>query len=144
MFRLLAGVLAVAALFGAAAADDKDTPALTGTWTRESNGLDIKIEFVNKDTLKVSAFGGENGAVVTCKYTAGKDGRVTIKITDVEEKGSFPSKPPKGVELSFTWKVKGDTATLDDFKGVGKEGELLADAAKPVMEGEYARKKGKQ
>ena len=43
MLRLFAVVpaLALAAVCGPAAADDKDKPALSGTWTREANGLDL-------------------------------------------------------------------------------------------------------
>src|SRR3954451_23151735 len=80
MLRLLAvvPVLALVAAPGPAAADDKDKPALSGTWTREANGLDLKFEFA-KDTFKVSAFAGENGVVATCKYTVEKDG--TVKAT---------------------------------------------------------------
>jgi hypothetical protein len=149
MFRSLAGVAALAvALTGVAAAQDKkvdDKAALSGTWEREANGLDLKYEFVGKDTLKISVFGGENGAIVTGKYTVDKDGVVKIKVTDVEEKGNFPSKPPKGAEFTFKWKVKGDTATVDEFTGLGtEEVKALAEAAKPLVEGEYARKKDKK
>ena len=137
MYRLFAvvPVVALVLLCGPAAADDKDKPGLSGTWTREANGLDLKFVFA-KDTLKVSAFAGDNGVTVTCKYTVEKDGTVKATVTKVEEKGSFPSKPPEGLEFSFKWKVKGDTATLDDVKG--KE---LEDA-KAVLEGEYQKKKG--
>ncbi|MBX9627338.1 MAG: hypothetical protein K2X82_26280 [Gemmataceae bacterium] len=139
MVRLLAGSLfAVLAVAVSAPADDKkdDKPALSGTWTREAGGLDIKFEFAkDKEVVKVTALAGDNGAVVTCKYSVGKDGRVTLKITDVEEKGEFPAKPPVGLELKFKWTVKGDTATLDDLEG--------HEEAKPVLEGEYQKKKAK-
>jgi hypothetical protein len=148
MLRLLAGVSVLAGLSGVAVAQDKkadDKAALSGTWVREANGLDLKYEFTGKDTLKISVFGGENGAIVTAKYAVDKDGLVKIKVTDVEEKGNFPSKPKKGAEFSFKWKVKGDTATVDDFTGIGSdEDKTLAEAAKPLIEGEYARKKDKK
>ena len=127
-------VVALALVCGPVAADDKDKE-LSGTWTREANGLDLKFVFT-KDTFKVSAFGGDNGVTATCKYTVEKDGTVKATITKVEEKGNFPSKPPEGLEFSFKWKVKGDTATLDDLKG-----QDLADA-KAIIEGEYQKKKG--
>ncbi len=139
MFRSLALTVAAFALSTAAAEDKKDDkgkPALTGIWVRESNGLDLKVEFTGKDALKMSAFAEENGAIVTCKYTV-KDGVVKAKVTKVEVKGDFKSAPKEGLEFSFKWKVKGDTATLDDFEAEGLE------AAKPVLEGEYAKKKGK-
>ena len=144
MFRPLAGVLALTLVVlsgGTSPADDKkdekDT-ALSGTWLREANGIDLKLEFGEKNTFKLSAFGGDNGVIVTCKYTIGKDGEVRAEITKVEEKGNFPAKPPVGLEFSFKWKVKGDTGTLDDLKG-----QMFEDA-KPVVEGEYDRKKDKK
>jgi hypothetical protein len=138
MYRVLAGVcaLALAVTSGAGSrADDKKDSGPSGTWVREANGLDLKFEFTGKDTLKITVTGGDNAVIVTSKYTVEKDGRVKAKITDVEEKGKFPAKPPKGLEYSFTWKVKGDTATLDNLKGEG------LDDAKPVLEGDYKRKK---
>ena len=141
MVRLLAGsLLALGVLATAASADDKkedkEKPTFTGAWTREAGGIDITFEFVKgkKDVLKVLAMAGDNGAVVTCKYEA-KGDKVTLKITEVEEKGSFPAKPPVGLELKFKWTVKGDTATLDELEG--------HEEAKPVLEGEYTKKKAK-
>jgi hypothetical protein len=127
-------VVALALVCGPVAADDKDKPALSGTWTREANGLDLKFVF-EKETFKVSAFAGDNGVTVTCKYTVEKDGTVKAKITKVEEKGMFQAKPPEGLEFSFKWKAKGDTANLDDLKGQNLE------EAKSVLEGDYQKKK---
>lgn len=140
MFRLLAGAVAVALLAsGTALTDDKkEKPALSGVWTREANGLDLKFDFTGKDTFKASAFAEANGVIATCKYTAEKGGVVKAKITKVETKGDFKAGPKEGLEFSFKWTVKGDTATLDDLKG-----EDL-DQAKPVLEGEYDRKKDKK
>jgi len=122
---------------GFTAAEDKEKPAaLTGIWTREANGLDLKVEFAGKDVLKMTAMADENGVTVTSKYTV-KDGVVKAKVTKVEVKGEFKSAPKEGLEFTFKWKVKGDTATLDDFEAEGLEN------AKPVVEGEYAKKKGK-
>jgi hypothetical protein len=137
MLRLFAGApaLALVLALGPAAADDKDKVTLSGTWTREANGLDLKLVFT-KDTFKFSVFGGDNGVTATCKYTVEKDGTVKATVTKVEEKGNFPSKPPDGLEFSFKWKVKGDTAALDDLKGPD-----LADA-KAIVEGDYQKKKG--
>ena len=136
MSRLFAGACALALVVAAASAQEKDKPALAGTWTREANGLDLKFQFAKDGTFKLSAFGGENGVIVTCKYTVEKDGTVKASISKVEEKGNFASKPPQGLEFSFKWKVKGDTATLDDLKGKD------LDDAKPILEGEYQKKKG--
>jgi hypothetical protein len=137
MARLLAGgfALALSAALCAAAddkKDPKDKPAVT-TWEREVSGIDLKFE-VGKDALKVFVFAGENGAIVTSTTTTDKDGLVKAKVTAVEEKGNFPSKPKVGLEWSFTWKEKGDAAELSGLKGEGLE------EAKPVLEGEYKRK----
>lgn len=132
--RLFAGGCALALVVASAAAQEK--AALTGTWTREANGLDLKFAFAKDGTFKLSAFGGDNGVIVTCKYTVEKDGTVKATISKVEEKGNFPARPQEGLEFSFKWKVKGDTATLDDLKGKD------LDDAKAIVEGEYARKKG--
>lgn len=139
MFRSLAFLLTAFALGTVAAddkKDDKEKPALAGIWVREASGHDLKIEFAGKDTVKISAFAEANGAIVTSKY-AMKDGLVKAKVTKVEVKGEFKGAPKEGLEFSFKWKVKGDTATLDDFDAAGLE------AAKPVLEGEYAKQKGK-
>jgi hypothetical protein len=140
MPRLFVGAIAVTLLLlagdDASSQDKKEKKAvLSGTWAREANGLDVKFEFSGNDTVKVSVFGGDNGIIATCKHTVDKDGLVKAKITKVEEKGTFEAKPPVGLEFSFKWKVKGDTATLDELKG-----EMVEDA-KPVLEGEYERKK---
>ena len=139
MFRLLAGLCALVVVSFAPAqekkADDKAPAGPSGTWIREANGLDLKFEFAKGDTFKVSAFGGDNGVIVTCKYTVEKDGTVKATISKVEEKGMFASKPPEGLEFSFKWKVKDDTATLDDVKGDD------VDPLRAHLEGEYALKK---
>jgi hypothetical protein len=138
MLRLLAGgcALVLLASVSAPAQEKKDkADGPTGIWVREASGLDLKLDFTKPGVLKISVFGGDNGVIATCKYTV-KDGVVKGEVTEVEEKGTFPGKPPKGFEFSFTWKVKGETGTLDDLKG-----ENLDDV-KPVIEGDYARKKG--
>lgn len=145
MFRPTALAALVLAFAAPAPADDKkdekksDKPALTGVWTREAGGIDLKFDFTpdkdKKAVLKITAGAGDNGVTVVCKYTVDKDGRVKATVTDVEEKGTFPQKPPKGLEFSFRWKVKADTATLDELTGEG------FDEAKPVIEGEYEKKK---
>ena len=141
MFRTFAIALTAVSLTGLALADDKkkddkDKPAFSGIWVREASGHDLKIEFTGKDSFKLSAFVEENGAVVTCKYSV-KDGVLKAKVTKVEVKGDFKAAPKEGAEFCFKWKAKGETATLDDFEAPGLE------AAKPVLEGEYAKKKGK-
>ena len=134
LFRTASGLLALVLVAGLAAADDKkDKPAAT-TWVRESNGVDIRFEFT-KDTLKGTVTAGENGFVAKAKITTDKDGVVKAKVTEVEEKGSFPGKPAVGLEFSFKWKADGDKAELSELKGEGVED------AKTIVEGEYQKKK---
>jgi hypothetical protein len=135
MTRSLTRAFAVAVLALAvhsAAADEKKDKGKPASWTRETNGIDLKFEF-GKDTAKYHVFAGDNGCVVTAKVKFDKD-VVTSEITDVEVKGNFPGAPKKGDKMSFKWVVKGDTATLSDFKGED-------DAAKDIVEGEYKKKK---
>ena len=135
MLRLFAGCFALALLLGPVAAEDKkDEKDKAVVWERESNGVELKFEF-GKDTFKLTAFNGDNGAIITCKTKTDKDGVVMATVTAVEEKGNFPPKPKVGFEFSFKWKADGDTATLSDLKGEG------LDNAKGVLEGEYKKKK---
>ncbi|HUR55159.1 MAG TPA: hypothetical protein VMZ71_13580 [Gemmataceae bacterium] len=139
MFRLLAGVVALG-LVGVAAAQDKkdDKKTISGTWTREASGLDITFAF-EKETLKITATQGENGVVVTNTFKVEKDNVVKVKVTNVEEKGTFPAKPAKDLEFSFKWTIKKDGgATLDELKGEG------LDEAKGALEGDFKAKKAKK
>ena len=115
--------------------DGKDKPALTGTWSRK--GGDLKIEFRDKDVLKIIAHDG--ALTINCGYTLGKDGLVKAKITDFEGKDELKEKVkdklPAGLEFRFTWKVKGGSATLDDLTGDN------TDHLKSHVEGDYDEKK---
>ena len=141
MLRLLAAFAAVS-LAGFAFADDKKAddkkaddkaPALSGKWVRETD--DFKLEFgFDKDKMTIVVVSGENGLTVTFDYKVDKDGKVTAEVTDVKEKGAFPTKPEKGSKISFTIKVTDKTAKISDF--VVPDGE----GAKAVVEGEYKKK----
>ncbi|MBP3959631.1 hypothetical protein J8F10_30670 [Gemmata sp. G18] len=132
MFRLLVAGCALALVaFSAGAEDKKEDPKAVTTWLREVNGIDLKFEF-GKDTATFNVTSGDNGVVVKAKLTKEKD-VLTAEFTDVEEKGTFPSKPKKGDKISFKWVAKDGTATLSELKG--------ADDAKDVLEGEYKLKK---
>lgn len=115
---------------------DKKAAGPTGVWAREAGGLDMKFDFTAKESFKFIAVTGDNGIVATCKYKV-KDGVVSAEVTAVDEKGSFPNKPPVGFEFSFKWLAKADTAELSDLTGDG------VDNVKSVVEGEYQRVKGK-
>lgn len=135
LLRLIACGAAVALLVGPAAAQDKkDTKDKPTVWERETNGVVLIFEF-GKDTLKGTVLQGDNGFVAMCKITVDKDGVTKVTVTEATEKGNFPATPMKGFEFSFKWKVKDDTATLSDLKGEG------LDDVKPIVEGQYKKKK---
>ncbi len=129
----------VLAMVATTFADDKKDPAkekpaaLSGKWAREVEGFDISFTF-KPDVLTVVVENGGNGITCKCKYTVDKDGKVKATITEIEEKGEFAAKPKKGLEMSFKFKIDGKKATLEDFDAEN------AEAAKPIMEGEYESK----
>jgi hypothetical protein len=137
MVRFCFGLFVAAVLGLAATADDKDDKKdqpIKGNWVREAEGIEIGFNFKTKDQLIVTASAGENGVTLTCKYEV-KDGKVSVTVTEVKEKGEFPSKPPKGYEFKFKFKVEKEKATLSDYEAENGE------AVKPVVEGEYKEKK---
>lgn len=109
----------------------------SGVWVREAGGVEVKLDFTaGKGSLKASMSKGDDGVTATCMYEI-KDGVLKGEVTGVEEKGTFPNKPPVGFTFGFKWAAKGGTAELSDLTGD------FADNAKPLIEGEYARVKGK-
>lgn len=135
--RAVAVVAACAALIliGRSAADDKDKPALSGVWKLQ--GGEPKIEFADKETLKISPHGDSDVIVIVCKYTVEKEGRIKGKITELQGKEEVKQKAkeilPVGLEFSFKWTVKKDSATLDDMKGDN------VDPLKGHLEGKYEK-----
>jgi hypothetical protein len=130
------GVLALAGLSVVAddKKDDKDKPALSGVWMLK--GGEMKIEFCDKDILKLFPHGDSDVIVVVCSYSAEKGKSVQAKITDLEGKGKEKAQEfiPIGLEFSFTWQVKDGVATLDNMKGKN------VDALKSHLEGKYEKK----
>ena len=135
--------MAAAVLLGSfALADDKkeakkeEAPAPTGTWVREAEGLEVKFTF-KKEALTIYVGGGGNSITCKAKYSIDKDGVLKATINDVEEKGDFPNKPAKGMEFTMKFTIDKDkkSAKASDFKAEG------AEAAKPIIEGDYAPKK---
>jgi RNA polymerase sigma factor (sigma-70 family) len=114
---------------------DKDKQALSGTWLQKAGAL--KIEFSDKDVMKVLAHDG--ALTIRCEYTLGKDGLVKAKVTGLEGTDELKDKAknhlPVGLAFRFTWKVKGDAATLEDLKGDNTE------HLKGHLEGDYEKKK---
>lgn len=131
----------VALLTGAAALgqdkkDEKDKPALSGTWMQK--GGEVKVEFPDKETMKIFPHGDSLAFVVVCKITVEKDGGVKAKVSELEGKEEIKEKAkasiPIGLEFRFSWKTKDGTAKMDDFKGDNVE------HLKSHMEGEYEKK----
>jgi hypothetical protein len=117
-------------------AEDKkdDKPALSGTWALK--GGELKIEFADKNVMKVFPHGKAEVLAILCSYSVGKDGLVKAKITELEGEAKDKAKDhvPVGLEFNFKWKAKDDTAKLEDVKGEN------TDVFKSHMEGEYEKK----
>jgi hypothetical protein len=144
MFRLLptfafAVVLVAAAASAAQDAKKEKKAGLSGVWTREAGGFELKFDFTDakKGTFKAHVASGADGIVATCKFEV-RDGAVKAEVTAVEEKGNFQSKPPVGYEFGFKWEPKGGTAELSELKGEN------VDNIKPVIEGQWTRVKAKK
>src|SRR5262245_38457289 len=133
---LACGLLALA---GLAAADDKkgDEPAVSGTWGMK--GGELTVAFADKGVLKIAPHGDSAMIAIVCDYTVEKGGLVKAKVTGFEGKEEakkhVAEKVPVGTEFSFQWKVKEDTAKLDDLKCE------KAEQLKSHLEGEYDKKK---
>jgi hypothetical protein len=133
----LTGTALVLAVLPASAGDKKGDKgrSLSGVWAQQ--GGEVKIEFSDKNVLKISPHGNDDILVVLCSYTADKNMLVKAKITELDGKAKDKAKEiiPVGLEFSFTWEIKGDVATLDDIKGKN------ADPLKSHLEGKYDAKK---
>ncbi len=136
--NVLAAALAVVVLHHGhlprAAGDDKKAPA--GTWAKK--GADVKLEFPEKEILKVYPHGDKDAFAVICSYTLGKDGLVKAKVKDYEGSAEIKEQAknviPVGLEFEFTWTVKDGAGKLDDVKG---------DKTEPIknhLEGDYEKK----
>jgi hypothetical protein len=101
--------------------------------------MDVKLEFPDKEVLKVFPHGDKDAFAIVCSYTLGKDGVVKVKVKDYEGSDEIKEKAknfvPVGLEFSFTWKAKDGSATLADITGE------KADAIKNHLEGDYEAKK---
>jgi hypothetical protein len=118
-------------------AEDKPKAGLTGTWTKKAG--ELKIEFVDKEVMKLHPHGDNPVIVIVCGYQVEKDGIVKASITEIQGKEEVREKAksivPVGLKFSFTWKVSGDAATLEDTKGD------KTDTLKSHLEGEFELKK---
>jgi hypothetical protein len=115
---------------------DKEGAVLSGVWTLKQG--ETKIEYSDKKVVKIFPHGDNLQIAVICQYTADKAGLVKVKITgfegDDETKKRVKQVLPPGTSFRFRWKVKDDSAKLDDVQGD------QADHLKSHLEGEYGRK----
>lgn len=132
---LACGVLVLASL-SALADDKKGNSVLSGEWQKKDGHL--KIEFCDKNTIKIYPHGDKAEIAIICSYTAGKNGVIKAKIKEFAGKAEVTEKVkgivPVGSEFSFKCTVKDKVATLDDVKGEN------VDAIKSHLEGEYEQK----
>lgn len=114
--------------------EDKPKP-LTGTWVRKEK--EVKLEFGEKNSLKLSPIGDDDKVLIICEYTLEKDGLVKAKVTEVEgaAKEKVTMVLPVGNEFNFKWKVEKDTAKLEDLT------DFTIERFKTLIEGEYGAKK---
>jgi hypothetical protein len=133
---LACAVLALVSL--AATADDKkgDKPTLSGTWGKKDGML--KMEFAEKNVLKLAPHGDSTLIAIVCDYTVEKEGLVQAKITGFEgqeqAKKQIEQLLSVGLKFRFKWTVNGDTARLDDV--TGEKVETL----KSHLEGDFEKK----
>lgn len=131
--RLAVGALALAGL-SARADEKKDAKGPTGSWAHKER--ELRLEFADKETLRIQPHGDKANFTIVCGYIQ-KDGVVKAKITDLEGNAEILEKAkavlPVGKEFSFTWRVKDDTASLEDLKGENTE------SIKARMEGEFKK-----
>jgi len=131
------GVWAAVALvvsISPAVSEDKEKPALSGSWAQKDG--ELRMEFAEKDVLKISPHGKDELVLIICKYTRGKDGRVKVKVTELagSAREQVQNTVPIGLEFSFVWKVHDDRATLE-----GVEGEK-AEVFKSRLQGDFEKK----
>jgi hypothetical protein len=133
---LACGVVLFAGL-SATADEGKEKTSLSGSWEKKAG--ETKIVFSDKEVMRVLPHGDKIAIAIVCKYTVEKDGRVKVKVTDLEAPEDVKEKVknvvPVGLEFNFKYEIKNDTATLDDMKGENIEG------IKSHLEGEYEVKK---
>jgi hypothetical protein len=130
---LACGFLALAGLSALAGGQKGGKSALTGTWNKKDG--ELKIEFADKDVMKIAPHGDPALIAIVCQCVAQKEGRVKAKVTGFEGKAEAQKKiqelVPVGFEFGFTWQAKGGTARLDDVKGD------KVDLLKSHLEGDY-------
>jgi hypothetical protein len=117
--------------------EGKEGNSLKGSWEKKAG--ETKFVFSDKEVMKIYPHGDKFELAIVCKYTMEKDGRIKVKVTDLDAKDELKDKVknvvPVGLEFNFKYEIKNDTVTLDDLKGENIEG------LKSHIEGEYEVKK---
>ena len=130
---LVCGVVAMACL--SASAEGKKA-ALAGVWQKKDG--DLRIEFSDKDTIKISPHGDKVEFTIVCKYKTGKDGLIKAKVAELQGKAEIIEKAkghvPVGMKFEFKYVRMADKATLGDVHGENTDG------IKSHLEGDYEKK----
>jgi hypothetical protein len=134
---LACAMFALASLSASADDKDGDKHAPSGAWAMKDG--ELKIEFADKDVMKIVPHGDSAVLVIVCNYTVEKAGRVKAEVTGFEGKEEAQKKVqehlPVGFKFSFRWKANGAAARLDDL--MGDNAEML----KTHLEGDFEQKK---
>lgn len=116
-----------------AAGTNDDKPAHVGTWAKQDG--ETRIEFVDKEVMKISPHGDPAVIAIVCKYTLDKAGLVKAEISDFEGRNDFKEQVkqivPVGSKFEFTLTVDKTSASVDNITGDN------AERLKGHMEGKY-------
>jgi hypothetical protein len=112
-----------------------DAPAPSGTWQKKTGEMKLVFE---GDGLTLYPHGDNVNIRVECSCSATRERVVKAKVTGFGGKAEVIEQLkgilPIGTEFRFTWKVDGDTSTLEGLEG--KEIEHARDQ----LEGAYTKK----
>jgi len=134
VFALLAGGIVLGPAIAEEKEKSKDKP-LTGSFTRKSGDLDLKLVFKKDNVLDFHVTVGDASCVMTSKYTKEKDGTIKCDVTNFEKKGDFPFTKDKGYKFGFKVEMKDKKLVLTDLNG-----DDIGTEQKQVVEGDYEHK----
>jgi hypothetical protein len=130
------GAMVLAGLSAAAGEkkNDKGKAVPAGVWAQQ--GGEAKIEFGDKNVMKIFPHGDNDAIIVVCSYTVEKKTLIKARIAELDGKAKEKAKDvlPIGLEFRFTWQVDGDVATVGNVKGENVE------RLKSHLEGKYDKK----
>ena len=117
-----------------AVGDDKKAEGPTGTWVKK--GIDVKLEFPEKEVLKVYLHGdgvAHCDLLLHAREGRAREGEDQGLRREGRDQGSKTALPV-GLEFQFTWTVKDGAGKLDDVKVEKTE------PIKNHLEGDYEKK----